>query len=44
MHGILETTGKKARFETPKFNNRCNCTEMRRKEIAWVEGVTNANH
>jgi hypothetical protein len=29
----LEITRKQARFETPKFNKRCNCIEMTRKEI-----------
>jgi hypothetical protein len=41
---ILEITRKQARFEAPKFNKQCNCIEMTRKEITWVEGVTNYNH
>jgi hypothetical protein len=42
--GVLGTTRKQARFETSKFNKRCNCIEMTRKEITWVEGVINYNH
>jgi hypothetical protein len=41
---VLEITRKQARFEAPKFNKRCNCIEMTRKEITWVENVTNYNH
>jgi hypothetical protein len=40
----VEIIRKKTRFETPKFIKRCNCIEMTRKEITWVEGVTNYNH
>jgi hypothetical protein len=43
-HLVLETTRRQARFETPKFNKRCNYIEMTRKEITRVEGVTNYNH
>jgi len=43
-HLVLEITREQARFETPKFNKRCNYIEMTRKEITWVEGVTNYNH
>jgi hypothetical protein len=35
---------KQARFETPKFIQICNCIEMIRKKITWLEGVTNYNH
>jgi hypothetical protein len=41
---VLETTRRQARFETPKFNKKCNYIEMTRKEITWVKGVTNYNH
>ncbi len=41
---LLEIIRKQAWFETPKFNKRCNYIEMIRKEITWVEGVTNYNH
>jgi hypothetical protein len=41
---VLEIIRIQARFETPKFNKLCNCIEMTRKEITWVEGVTNYNH
>ncbi len=44
-HNLLETTRKQARFETPKFNKKkCNYIEMTRKEVTWVESVTNYNH
>jgi hypothetical protein len=43
-HLVLKTTRKQARFETLKLNKRCNYIEMTRKEITWVEGVTNYNH
>jgi hypothetical protein len=41
---LLEIIRKQTRFKTPKFNKRCNYIEMTRKEITWVEGVTNYNH
>jgi hypothetical protein len=41
---VLEIIRKQARFETPKFSKRCNYIEMTRKEITWVEGVTNYSH
>jgi hypothetical protein len=41
---VLEIIKIQARFETPKFNKRCNCIEMSRKESTWVEGVTNYIH
>jgi hypothetical protein len=41
---VLEITRKQARFEAPKFNKKCNCIEMTRKEITWVESVTNYYH
>jgi hypothetical protein len=41
---VLETTRKHTRFETPKFVKRCNCIEMTRKKITWVENVTDYNH
>jgi hypothetical protein len=40
----LEITRKQAWFETPKFDKKCNCIEITKKEITWVEGVTNYNH
>jgi hypothetical protein len=40
----LETTKKQARFETPKFIKRCNCIEMTRQKITWVEGVIKYDH
>jgi hypothetical protein len=41
---LLETTRKQIRFETPKFIKRCNCIEMIRKKITWIEDVTDYNH
>jgi hypothetical protein len=41
---VLEIIRKQTRLETVKFSKICNYIEMTRKEITWVEGVTNYIH